>query len=146
VRRNDYEAGIELVATCREVGHVPHVFENSWACGARLGWLYGPAHVVDAINRIRGPFNVNAAAMAAGKPRSGRRNVEASRAHNEKWPGLAHGRNPQARAGGDAQHRQLRVIHFPETRAVRRRTPTAFLTRRGLILRRSSLQIAMPCA
>jgi hypothetical protein len=28
----------------------------------RLGWLYGPAHVVDAINRIRGPFNVNAAA------------------------------------------------------------------------------------
>ena len=28
--------------------------------------MYGPAHVVDAINRIRGPFNVNAPAIAAG--------------------------------------------------------------------------------
>ena len=32
----------------------------------RLGWMYGPAHVIDAINRIRGPFNVNAPAIAAG--------------------------------------------------------------------------------
>ena len=32
----------------------------------RLGWMYGPAHVVDALNRIRGPFNVNAPAIAAG--------------------------------------------------------------------------------
>ena len=28
--------------------------------------MYGPAHVVDALNRIRGPFNVNAPAIAAG--------------------------------------------------------------------------------
>ena len=32
----------------------------------RLGWMFGPAHVVAAINRIRGPFNVNAPAIAAG--------------------------------------------------------------------------------
>ncbi len=32
----------------------------------RLGWAYGPAHVMDVLNRIRGPFNVSLPAIAAG--------------------------------------------------------------------------------
>ena len=32
----------------------------------RLGWAYCPAHVADVLNRIRGPFNVGAPAIAAG--------------------------------------------------------------------------------
>lgn len=32
----------------------------------RLGWAYAPAHIIDAMNRIRSPFNVNAPALAAG--------------------------------------------------------------------------------
>ena len=31
----------------------------------RLGWMYGPAHIVDALNRVRGPFNVSTPAMLA---------------------------------------------------------------------------------
>src|SRR6266568_2473379 len=66
VRRNDYESGIELVATSENVV-MCRTFSKIYGLAAlRLGWLYGPAHVVDAINRIRGPFNVNAPAMAAG--------------------------------------------------------------------------------
>jgi hypothetical protein len=66
VRRNDYEAGIELVATSENVVML-RTFSKIYGLAAlRLGWLYGPAHVVDAVNRIRGPFNVNAAAQAAG--------------------------------------------------------------------------------
>ena len=34
--------------------------------GLRIGWCYGPAPVIDALNRIRGPFNVSSAAIAAG--------------------------------------------------------------------------------
>ena len=53
----------------------------------RLGWLYGPAHVVDALNRIRGPFNVNTPAMRAGvaaiKDTAHVENVRV--AHNAKW-------------------------------------------------------------
>jgi histidinol-phosphate aminotransferase len=33
----------------------------------RLGWAYAPEHVIDVLNRVRGPFNVNAAALAAGE-------------------------------------------------------------------------------
>lgn len=32
----------------------------------RLGWAYGPAHIIDVMNRVRSPFNVNAPALAAG--------------------------------------------------------------------------------
>ena len=34
--------------------------------GLRIGWGYGAGAVVDALNRIRGPFNVSAPAIAAG--------------------------------------------------------------------------------
>src|SRR6202008_1655205 len=66
VRRNDYESGIELVATCGNVV-MTRTFSKIYGLAAlRLGWLYGPAHVVDAVNRVRGPFNVNTAALRAG--------------------------------------------------------------------------------
>jgi histidinol-phosphate aminotransferase len=32
----------------------------------RLGWCYAPVAVVDALNRVRSPFNVNSSAQAAG--------------------------------------------------------------------------------
>ena len=32
----------------------------------RIGWMFAPAHVIDAVNRIRGPFNLNSAAIVAG--------------------------------------------------------------------------------
>ena len=35
--------------------------------GLRVGWGYGPAHVIDALNRVRGPFNLSTAALAAAE-------------------------------------------------------------------------------
>src|SRR3954471_12402243 len=86
VRRNDYESGIELVATSENVVMSRTFSKIHGLAALRLGWIYGPAAVVDVLNRIRGPFNVNSAAMAAGTAAiedSG--HVEAARAHNEQW-------------------------------------------------------------
>src|SRR5947199_1201610 len=86
VSHNDYESGIELVATSENVVMTRTFSKIHGLAALRLGWLYGPAHVVDAINRIRGPFNVNAAAMAAGVEAIGdAAHVEAARAHNDIW-------------------------------------------------------------
>src|SRR5689334_2442354 len=66
VRRNDYESGIELVATSDNVV-MCRTFSKIYGLAAlRLGWLYGPAHIVAALHRIRGPFNVSEPAIAAG--------------------------------------------------------------------------------
>ena len=66
VRREDYEAGAALVAERDNVAMLRTFSKIHGLAALRLGWLYGPDHVVDVLHRIRGPFNVNAAAQAAG--------------------------------------------------------------------------------
>lgn len=66
VSRNDYEAGVEMASQFENV-LMTRTFSKIYGLAAlRLGWAYGPAHIIDAINRVRGPFNVSAVAQAAG--------------------------------------------------------------------------------
>ncbi|MCW8085859.1 histidinol-phosphate transaminase [Sabulicella glaciei] len=54
--------------------------------GMRLGWAYMPPNVADVLARIRGPFNVNAAAIQAGIAALAEPGwIERSVAHNEEW-------------------------------------------------------------
>ncbi|QQM31070.1 histidinol-phosphate transaminase [Martelella lutilitoris] len=65
VRRNDYEAGLELVAENANVV-MTRTFSKVYGLAAlRVGWLYGPLEIVGAMDRVRGPFNLNAPAIAA---------------------------------------------------------------------------------
>ncbi len=66
VQRNDYSAGIDLVAEHDNV-LMTRTFSKIYGLAAlRLGWAYGPQVVIDALNRVRGPFNVSSPALAAG--------------------------------------------------------------------------------
>jgi histidinol-phosphate aminotransferase len=137
VRRNDYESGIELVATSENVVMCRTFSKIHGLAALRLGWLYGPAHVADAINRIRGPFNVNGAAMAAGVAAIGdTAHVEAARAHNDIW--LAWLTEQIGKLGLEVTPSVTNfvLIHFPATKGHTAEEADAFLTRRGLILRR----------
>ena len=61
-----YEAGAELVAKHENVV-MARTFSKAYGlAGLRLGWIYARPYVIDAVNRIRGPFNVNLPAQAAG--------------------------------------------------------------------------------
>jgi histidinol-phosphate aminotransferase len=136
VQRNDYESGIELVATSENVV-MCRTFSKIYGLAAlRLGWMYGPAHIVDAINRIRGPFNVNAPAIAAGIAAiRDTAHVEKSRAHNTRW--LAWLTEEIGRLGLPVTPSvgNFLLIHFPETKGRTAKDADAFLTKRGLILR-----------
>lgn len=56
--------------------------------GMRLGWAYASPEVIDILGRIRGPFNVNAAAQAAGTAALAEKGwIEKSIAHNTEWRG-----------------------------------------------------------
>jgi histidinol-phosphate aminotransferase len=137
VRRNDYEAGIELVATTENVV-MCRTFSKIYGLAAlRLGWMYGPAHVVDAINRIRGPFNVNSAAMAAGIAAiADTAHIETARAHNDKWLAWLMQEIRKLGLKVTPSIANFVLIHFPETKGRTAEDADAFLTRRGLILRR----------
>jgi histidinol-phosphate aminotransferase len=137
VRRNDYEAGIELVATSENVVMCRTFSKIYGLAGLRLGWLYGPAHVTDAINRIRGPFNVNAPAIAAGVAAlDDGAHVEAARAHNDKWLSWLQQEIPKLGLEVTPSIANFVLIHFPDRTGRRAEDADAFLTRRGLILRR----------
>ena len=86
VTRNDYEPGVALVNRADNVVML-RTFSKIYAlAGLRLGWAYCPAAVADVLNRIRGPFNVAAPALAAGV--AAVEDVGAlarARAHNERW-------------------------------------------------------------
>lgn len=52
----------------------------------RLGWGYLPAEIAKTLQRVRGPFNVNSLAVAAGIASvSDSSFLDESRAHNTKW-------------------------------------------------------------
>jgi histidinol-phosphate aminotransferase len=66
VRNNDYEAGVELASEASNVVMTRTFSKIHGLASLRLGWAYGPASVIDVLNRIRGAFNVSSSAIAAG--------------------------------------------------------------------------------
>ena len=136
VERNDYESGIELVATSENVV-MCRTFSKIYGLAAlRLGWMYGPAPVIDAINRIRGPFNVNAPAIAAGIAAiRDAAHLERSRTHNTKWLGWLTEEIGKLGLPVTPSVANFVLIHFPQTKGKTAKDADAFLTKRGLILR-----------
>jgi histidinol-phosphate aminotransferase len=136
VRRNDYESGIELVATSENVV-MCRTFSKIYGLAAlRLGWLYGPAHIVDALNRIRGPFNVGAPAIAAGAAAlADAAHLDRSREHNDRW--LAWLTEEISRLGLTVTPSvgNFILIHFPDQPGKTAKEADALLTSRGCILR-----------
>ncbi len=137
VRRNDYESGIELVSTFDNVVMTRTFSKIYGLAGLRLGWAYCPAPVADALNRIRGPFNVSAAALAAGAAAvADQAFVETAIAHNETWlPWLSReiaalGLKVTPSAGNFV------LVHFPPDAAHNAPAADEFLVSHGLVLRR----------
>ena len=87
VQRNDYEAGIELVATSENVVMCRTFSKIHGLAAVRLGWLYGPgAHRRRAQPRAQPVQRQHAGdegrhCRDRGLPRMS----EASVAHNKKW-------------------------------------------------------------
>lgn len=91
VTAKDYEPGIKLVDAARRSGDdnviMTRTFSKVFGLGGlRLGWAYAPESVTDLFNRIRMPFNVSAAAQAAGiAALADRKHTARAVAHNARW-------------------------------------------------------------
>ncbi|MEQ9260666.1 MAG: histidinol-phosphate transaminase [Roseovarius sp.] len=63
----NYDGGAALVDARQNVV-MTRTFSKLYGLGGlRVGWGYGPAHVIEVLNRIRGPFNLSTAALAAAE-------------------------------------------------------------------------------
>jgi histidinol-phosphate aminotransferase len=136
VRRNDYESGIELVATSENVVMCRTFSKIHGLAALRLGWMFAPGPVVDAINRIRGPFNVNTPAIAAGIAAiKDVAHQERAREHNTRWLAWLTAEIGKLGLKVTPSAANFLLIHFPETKGRTARDADAFLSARGLILR-----------
>ncbi len=136
VGRNDYEAGMELAAASENVVMCRTFSKIHGLAAVRLGWMYGPAHVVDAVNRVRGPFNVNAPASAAGVAAiQDAAHVARSVAHNEKWRGWLTVEIGKLGLQVTPSVANFILIHFPPDDGRTAADADKLLTSRGVILR-----------
>jgi len=137
VRRNDYASGLELVATSDNVVMTRTFSKIHGLANLRLGWMYGPAHVIDALNRIRGPFNVSGPALEAGAAAIlDDAHVGAAIAHNDHWLPLMTARLTELGLTVTPSVGNFLLLHFPGDKGRMAAAADAFLTVRGLILRR----------
>ena len=84
----DDDGALDLARTQLNV-LVTRTFSKIFGLAAeRIGWGYGPADVIEAMHRIRAPFNVTTGGQAAAIASLAAADfVEASRAHNATWRG-----------------------------------------------------------
>jgi histidinol-phosphate aminotransferase len=62
-----YDGGAALVEA-RDNVVMTRTFSKIYGLGGlRIGWGYGPQHVIDVLNRIRGPFNLSTTALEAAE-------------------------------------------------------------------------------
>ncbi len=137
VRANDYEAGIELVATTENTVMTRTFSKIYGLAGLRIGWAYCPASVADALNRIRGPFNVSGPAIAAGVAAlADRAHVARAAEHNEAW----RARMAEAIAGlgltVTPSVANFLLLHFSSAEERGAARADSFLHERRIILRR----------
>src|SRR4029078_2836176 len=102
----------------------------------RIGWMFGPASIVDAVNRIRGPFNVSTPAMLAEVAAiEDTAHVQMSRASTEQWRNWITEQVTKLGLKVTPSVANFVLIHFPLDKGKPSTEADAFLTRRRTLLR-----------
>ncbi len=136
VRRNDYESGMALAATAENVVMTRTFSKIYGLASLRLGWGFGPAHIIDALNRIRGPFNVSGMAIAAGI--AAVRDIgflSSAVEHNEKWLPWVTSELEKLGLRVTPSVGNFVLVHFPDEDGRRAPDADAYLLERGCVLR-----------
>ncbi|MBJ7534527.1 histidinol-phosphate transaminase [Rhodomicrobium vannielii ATCC 17100] len=139
VNRNDYEAGIEMVATTPNTIMTRTFSKIFGLAAARVGWAYAPAAIADALNRIRSPFNLAQPSMdAAIAALADTAHIEAAKAHNDTWRDIV--TLEFRKMGFDVRASVANFVLIPFTSEPGRtaQDADAFLNERRIILRQVS--------
>jgi histidinol-phosphate aminotransferase len=131
----DYTDGTDLANTKDNVVMLRTFSKIYGLSSLRLGWMVGPAAIIDTINRIRGPFNVSTSAIEAGVAavRDTEFTAKARSTNFEQRTWLAHALTALGLKVTPSEGNFI-LIEFPEG-AKGAANANAFLSERGLIVR-----------
>lgn len=137
VGRNDYEAGIELVATTPNTVMTRTFSKIHGLAALRIGWAYCPPRVADVLNRIRGPFNLSSPSIAAGAAAMGdMAHMDAAKLHNDEWLPWVSSELRKMGLEVTPSVANFVLFHFPPGKAATAEAADAFLKSRGVIVRK----------
>ncbi|WP_118138547.1 histidinol-phosphate transaminase [Oceanicella sp. SM1341] len=135
VREPGYDSGLSLVEGRDNVVMTRTFSKIHGLAALRVGWGYGPAHVIDTLARVRGPFNVSLPGLAAAE--AAMRDVEYTThcaVQNEVWRDWLAKELGRHGVPSDPAHGNFILARFdsPETALA----CDEALRKRGLIVRR----------
>ena len=130
-----YDGGAGLV-DARDNVVMTRTFSKIYGLGGlRVGWGYGPGHVIDTLNRIRGPFNVSSAGLVAAEAAMRDRDYVAScRAANSTWRAWLAGELAAIGIASDPSHANFILARFGDADTAE--AADAWLRKFGFIVRR----------
>ena len=136
VQKNDYSSGLELAGESTNVIMTRTFSKIHGLAAVRLGWAYGSADIIDALNRVRGPFNVNALAQMAGV--AAIQDDDFQRESADFNNGEIARMRPEIEKLGLTAYPSVAnfiLVEFPDSGSKTADAANAFLAERGLIVR-----------
>jgi histidinol-phosphate aminotransferase len=135
VQADDYEDGTAMVSEFSNVVMTRTFSKIHGLAGLRIGWMYAPEPVCDAINRIRGPFSTALMQQLVGVAAiRDSAHIAAAVAHNNKWRAYLTTEIRKLGLRVDDSAANFVLVHFkPGDKSAAK--ADEFLSQRGLILR-----------
>ncbi len=130
-----FDAGAALIEA-RDNVVMTRTFSKLYGLGGlRVGWGFGPGAVVGVLNRVRGPFNLSGAALAAAQAAIGDTEYVAyCRAENARWRAWLAEALAAAGVPSDPSCANFILARFADRQEAER--CDEYLQRKGLIVRR----------
>ena len=137
VTDEDYSPGNDLVDGGANVV-MTRTFSKIYGLGGvRLGWAYCPTDIAGVLNRMRGPFNVSAPAMAAGVAAlDDTEFTDKARKHNETWRAWTAEQLSDLGLEVTPSAGNFVLVRFPTGPGGDAEAADGFLKERGIIVRR----------
>lgn len=132
-----YEDGFALVDAASNVVTTRTFSKVHGLAALRLGWAYGAPDIVEVLNRLRGPFNVNTPAMLAGIASvKDDAHIAKAVAHNAKWRAWLSARIEACGFETVPSEANFILVNFDPESPVGAETADDALCQAGLIARR----------
>ena len=136
VDRPDYDDGASLVDAGSNVVMTRTFSKIHGLASLRIGWAYCPPNVVDAVQRIRTPFNANGPALAAAAAAiRDRAHMEKVRKHNTAWLLRIADALPRMGLAMVPSVANFYLVRFPPGKGKNAAEAAAHMMRRGIIPR-----------
>ena len=130
-----YDGGLALVES-RENVFMTRTFSKIYGLGGlRIGWGYGPKHIIDVLNRIRGPFNLSTTQQEVAEAAVRDQDfVNKCRSENARMRAWLAGALAELGVPSDTSMANFVLARFSSTEEAE--ACDAFLQSQGLIVRR----------